>query len=247
RVCPRGQGGRGPGPSTPRLERLPARRRRPQPRHRAYVLAGAESRRDRARARRDVLGENRSCQRACFADLEQQSRSDHPPSARDAAAGDLSMAGERRGWRVARLWAETRSRLSADGNSRRQDSARSAPRRFAYRAAHHVRARREPAYRERNWARDSARASAPCRQGDRMRNWKYLMLPFCLWLVLPSLVLAQAPARDLRVGLLYGGLTEAMPSRIDAVTKGVRETFRSEGRRVEILPRAAEGDPPRLP
>jgi len=80
-----------------------------------------------------------------------------------------------------------------------------------------------------------------------MRNWKYLMLPFCLWLVLPSLVLAQEPPKDLRVGVLYGGLTEAMPSRIDAVTKGVRETFRSEGRRVEILPRAAEGDPARLP
>src|SRR5262249_61762981 len=74
-----------------------------------------------------------------------------------------------------------------------------------------------------------------------------LTLALLVSLGLAPMALAQEPARDLRVGVLYGGLTEAMPSRINAVTSGVRETFRSQGRRVEVLARAAGGDHARLP
>jgi putative tryptophan/tyrosine transport system substrate-binding protein len=79
-----------------------------------------------------------------------------------------------------------------------------------------------------------------------MRFLLKLTFALLVCLGLAPLALAQ-PAPDLRVGFLYCGLTEALASRVNAITSGVRETFRSEGRRVELLPRAAEGDPARLP
>jgi putative ABC transport system substrate-binding protein len=79
-----------------------------------------------------------------------------------------------------------------------------------------------------------------------MRILLRLTLAWFIWLGLAPMALAQ-PAHDLRVGFLYGGLTEAMPSRINAITNGVRETLRPEGQRFELLPRASEGDPARLP
>jgi hypothetical protein len=79
-----------------------------------------------------------------------------------------------------------------------------------------------------------------------MRILLQLTLALFTWLGLAPMALAQQPGRDLRVGFLYGGLTEAMPSRINAITNGVRETLRPEGQRFELLPRASEGDPARL-
>jgi putative tryptophan/tyrosine transport system substrate-binding protein len=80
-----------------------------------------------------------------------------------------------------------------------------------------------------------------------MRALLRLTLAFFVWLCLAPMALAQQPAPELRIGVLYGGMTDALASRVNAITNGLRETLRPEGRRVEFLARAAEGEPARLP
>jgi ABC-type uncharacterized transport system substrate-binding protein len=80
-----------------------------------------------------------------------------------------------------------------------------------------------------------------------MRFLLRFTITFFVSLGFTPMALAQQSAPDFRVGVLYGGMTDALASRVNAITTGLRETLRPEGRRIEFLARAAEGDPARLP
>ena len=54
----------------------------------------------------------------------------------------------------------------------------------------------------------------------------------------------QQSVTDLRIGFLYGGVTEALALRSNAFLEGVRGT---ERRHIVLVSRVAEGNPDRLP
>jgi hypothetical protein len=57
---------------------------------------------------------------------------------------------------------------------------------------------------------------------------------------------AQQPPKTAKVGILYPGTTATLPSRIAALREGLRAAGYREPDNVELLPRAAEGDPNRI-
>src|SRR5262249_59300015 len=97
-------------------------------------VRGREPGRAWARARGDRSSKGRGSKRVGLAVPASVSPADYCPNAGSPSAGDLSVAGERGGWRLARLWTATTAVLSACHQPRRQGSTRSKAGRSADRA-----------------------------------------------------------------------------------------------------------------
>jgi ABC-type uncharacterized transport system substrate-binding protein len=57
---------------------------------------------------------------------------------------------------------------------------------------------------------------------------------------------AQQPSKAAKIGILYPGLASALPSRVLAFREGLQAAGYREADNIELLPRAAEGDPKRI-
>jgi putative ABC transport system substrate-binding protein len=62
----------------------------------------------------------------------------------------------------------------------------------------------------------------------------------------PFIASAQQPAKTAKVGILYPGATATLPSRVAGLREGLQAAGYREPDNVELLPRAAEGDPMRI-
>jgi putative ABC transport system substrate-binding protein len=62
----------------------------------------------------------------------------------------------------------------------------------------------------------------------------------------PFAASAQQPAKTAKVGILYPGTTATLPSRVAGLREGLQAVGYREPDNVELLPRAAEGDPMRI-
>jgi putative ABC transport system substrate-binding protein len=62
----------------------------------------------------------------------------------------------------------------------------------------------------------------------------------------PLTASAQQPAKTAKVGILYPGTTATLPSRVAGLREGLQAAGYREPDNVELLPRAAEGDPMRI-
>jgi putative tryptophan/tyrosine transport system substrate-binding protein len=62
----------------------------------------------------------------------------------------------------------------------------------------------------------------------------------------PLAARAQQPPKIAKVGLLHPGKAAALPSRVAGLREGLRAAGYRELDNIELLPRAAEGDPKRI-
>jgi putative ABC transport system substrate-binding protein len=63
----------------------------------------------------------------------------------------------------------------------------------------------------------------------------------------PYAAVAQQASKTAKVGILYPGTAASLPSRVAGLRDGLQTAGYREPDSVELLPRAAEGDPTRIP
>jgi putative ABC transport system substrate-binding protein len=79
-----------------------------------------------------------------------------------------------------------------------------------------------------------------------MKRREFIALLGSAAAVWPFAAGGQQPPKTAKVGILYPGTTATLPSRIAALREGLRAAGYREPDNVELLPRAAEGDPNRI-
>jgi putative tryptophan/tyrosine transport system substrate-binding protein len=62
----------------------------------------------------------------------------------------------------------------------------------------------------------------------------------------PLAARAQQPPKTAKVGILYPGMAVALPSRLAGLREGLRAAGHPEPDNIELLSRAADGDPKRI-
>src|SRR5262249_46255468 len=145
--------------------------------------------------------------------------------------GDLSVAGERGRWRIARLWTTKSALLPACRQPGRQGSARRKAGRSANRATQQVRAGREPEDRRRHRPDDPTDPAAARRRGDRVKRRAFITLlgGAAAW---PLAARAQQGDRMRRIGVLTAGTDANDPdaqSRIAAFLQAMQQLGWADG------------------
>jgi putative ABC transport system substrate-binding protein len=79
-----------------------------------------------------------------------------------------------------------------------------------------------------------------------MRRREFITLLGGAAVVWPLATGAQQPAKPAKVGILYPGTTATLPSRVAELREGLQIAGYREPDNIELLPRAAEGDPMRI-
>src|SRR5262249_37390244 len=117
---------------------------------------------------------------------------------------------------------------------------------FASRAGEQIRAGHQCTDRPHARPRNSGQAARCCRCGDRvMRRREFITLlgGAATW---PLAARAQQPSKTSKVGILYPGMAAALPSRVAGFRDGLRAAGYRETDNIELLSRAADGDPTRI-
>src|SRR5262249_6285388 len=84
------------------------------------------------------------------------------------------------------------------------------------------------------------------RRGDRMRRREFIALVGSTAVAWPLAAQAQQTSEIPRIGFVYQGSQAAMALRVEAILSGLRVAGYAAPAQVEIVARAAEGDPAQI-
>jgi ABC-type uncharacterized transport system substrate-binding protein len=81
---------------------------------------------------------------------------------------------------------------------------------------------------------------------DKLQRREFITLLGGAAAIWPFAAGAQQPSKIAKVGVLFPGLAASLPSRIAGLREGLQAAGYREPDNIELIPRAAEGDPKRI-